>query len=56
MTKQAISPLRKKILAEAADSGRLVVPAHFRGPRREHIRASTSGYEPVFGIDLGESG
>jgi len=40
---------RKKILAEAADSGRLVVPAHFRGQRRAHVRAGSGGYEPVFG-------
>jgi len=40
---------RSKILAEAADSGRLVVPAHFRGQRRAHIRAASGGYELVFG-------
>jgi glyoxylase-like metal-dependent hydrolase (beta-lactamase superfamily II) len=39
---------RTKILAEAADSGRLVVPAHFRGPRCSHIRAHDGGYAPVF--------
>jgi len=43
------SETRKTIFAEAADSGRLVVPAHFRGPRRVHIRSNGSGYEPVFG-------
>lgn len=40
---------RENILAEAAESGRLVVPAHFRGQRHAHIRASSGGYEPVFG-------
>ena len=44
---------RKKILAEAADSGRLVVPAHFRGPRCAHIRANSRSYEPVFGHGQG---
>src|SRR3954469_3199212 len=35
------SETRKMIFAEAADSGRLLVPAHFRGPRRAHIRSSS---------------
>jgi glyoxylase-like metal-dependent hydrolase (beta-lactamase superfamily II) len=39
---------RATILAEAAESGRLVVPAHFRGGRCAHIRLHGSGYEPVF--------
>jgi glyoxylase-like metal-dependent hydrolase (beta-lactamase superfamily II) len=39
---------RTAILAEAADSVRLVVPAHFRGGRCAHIRPHGSGYEPVF--------
>jgi len=39
---------RAAILAEAADSGRLVVPAHFRGGRCVHIRPHRSGYKPVF--------
>jgi glyoxylase-like metal-dependent hydrolase (beta-lactamase superfamily II) len=43
------SETRRSIFAEAADSARLVVPAHFRGLRRAHIRSSSSGYEPVFG-------
>jgi glyoxylase-like metal-dependent hydrolase (beta-lactamase superfamily II) len=43
------SDTRKTILAEAADSGRLVVPAHFRGSRRAHVHSSGGGYEPVFG-------
>jgi glyoxylase-like metal-dependent hydrolase (beta-lactamase superfamily II) len=38
------------IFAEAADSGRLVVPAHFRGQRRVHIRSNGNGYEPVFDL------
>jgi glyoxylase-like metal-dependent hydrolase (beta-lactamase superfamily II) len=45
----AASETRKMILAEAADSGRLVVPAHFRGWRRARIRSSSSGYAPLFG-------
>ena len=44
---------RKKILAEAADSGRLVVPAHFRGSRCAHIRANRGSYEPVLGHGQG---
>jgi glyoxylase-like metal-dependent hydrolase (beta-lactamase superfamily II) len=43
------SETRKMIFAEAAETGRLLVPAHFRGRRRVHIRSSRSGYEPVFG-------
>ena len=39
---------RTNILAEAADSGRLVIPAHFRGSRCAHIRADGGGYAPVF--------
>ncbi|MHC2337040.1 MBL fold metallo-hydrolase [Bradyrhizobium sp. USDA 4454] len=39
---------RTNILAEAADSGRLVVPAHFRGARCAHIRRDGGGYAPVF--------
>jgi len=29
--------------------GRLVVPAHFRGRRRAHVRRVGSGFEPLFG-------
>jgi glyoxylase-like metal-dependent hydrolase (beta-lactamase superfamily II) len=47
------SETRKMMFAEAADSGRLVIPAHFRGPRRAHIRSTNSGYEPVFGAENG---
>jgi glyoxylase-like metal-dependent hydrolase (beta-lactamase superfamily II) len=39
---------RLKIFAEAADSGRLVVPAHFRGSRCACVRAHGSDFEPVF--------
>jgi len=39
---------RARILAEAAEMGRLVVPAHFRGGRCAHIRPHGGGYEPVF--------
>jgi len=39
---------RAAILAEAAESGRLVVPAHFRGGRCVHIRRHGSAYKPVF--------
>lgn len=44
---------RTKILAEAADSGRLVIPAHFRGSRCAHIRRDGNGYAPVFDIGHG---
>jgi glyoxylase-like metal-dependent hydrolase (beta-lactamase superfamily II) len=47
------SETRKTIFAEAAHSGRLVVPAHFRGPRGVHIRSSRGGYQPVFGTRHG---
>ena len=47
------SETRTSIFAEAADSDRLVVPAHFRGPRRARIRSRSSGYEPVFGAEDG---
>jgi glyoxylase-like metal-dependent hydrolase (beta-lactamase superfamily II) len=39
---------RATILAEAAESARLVVPAHFRGGRCVHIRRQGRGYKPVF--------
>ena len=42
------SRTRTAILAEAADSGRLLVPAHFRGGRCAHIRPHRNGYKPVF--------
>jgi glyoxylase-like metal-dependent hydrolase (beta-lactamase superfamily II) len=45
---QQASRTRSTILAEAVESGRLVVPAHFRGGRCAHIRPHGSGYEPVF--------
>jgi glyoxylase-like metal-dependent hydrolase (beta-lactamase superfamily II) len=47
------SRTRIAILAEAADSGRLVVPAHFRGARCAHIRPHGSGYKPVFDASRG---
>jgi glyoxylase-like metal-dependent hydrolase (beta-lactamase superfamily II) len=39
---------RRAILEEAIETGRLVVPAHFRGQRCAHIRRAGSGFEPVF--------
>ncbi|TPQ32478.1 MBL fold metallo-hydrolase [Bradyrhizobium guangdongense] len=46
---------RHKIFAEAADNGRLLVPAHFRGQRCAHIHAAGDSYEPVFDVRPGES-
>ena len=43
------SATRETIFAEAAESGRLVVPAHFRGARRVQIVSTSSGYAPVPG-------
>ena len=47
------SRTRRTILAEAAERGRLVVPAHFRGGRCAHIRTHGSDYTPVFDVSHG---
>ena len=39
---------RRTVLEEAVETGRLVVPAHFRGRRCAHIRRTGNGFEPVF--------
>jgi glyoxylase-like metal-dependent hydrolase (beta-lactamase superfamily II) len=39
---------RRHLLEEAAASGRLVVPGHFRGRRRAHVRAPGAGFTPTF--------
>ncbi|MGH6919858.1 MAG: MBL fold metallo-hydrolase [Geminicoccaceae bacterium] len=39
---------RRHLLEEAAASGRLVVPGHFRGRRRAYVRASGAGFTPIF--------
>lgn len=39
---------RQDLFAEAADGGRLLVPAHFRGPRCAHVRCTNGRFEPVF--------
>jgi hypothetical protein len=36
------------LLEEAAEEGRLVVPAHFRGPRYMHIQRTAIGFTPYF--------
>lgn len=36
------------MLEEACESGRLVIPAHFRGQRRAHVRRVGNAFEPVF--------
>jgi glyoxylase-like metal-dependent hydrolase (beta-lactamase superfamily II) len=43
---------RRTLLEDAAETNRLVVPAHFRGRRCAHVRCSSSaGFEPVFGCE-----
>ena len=39
---------RRALLEEASETGRLVVPAHFRGRRCARIRRAGSDFEPVF--------
>ena len=39
---------RRRLLEEAAASGRLIVPAHFRGPRRAHVEVNGVGFRPRF--------
>lgn len=39
---------RRALLEDAAETRRLVVPAHFRGGRCAHVRCVTGGFEPVF--------
>ena len=39
---------RRRLLEEAAESGRLIVPAHFRGRRRAHVEADGAGFRPRF--------
>ena len=39
---------RRTVLEEAAATGRLVIPAHFRGMRRAHVRAPANGFRPRF--------
>src|SRR5206468_3275730 len=38
---------RRALLEDAAESNRLVVPAHFRGYRCAHVRCTSTGFEPV---------
>ena len=40
--------VRRALLEEAAEEGRLVVPAHFRGTRCMHIRRTAAGFTPCF--------
>jgi glyoxylase-like metal-dependent hydrolase (beta-lactamase superfamily II) len=40
--------VRRALLEEAAEGGRLVVPAHFRGARCMHIRRTATGFTPCF--------
>ncbi len=39
---------RRTLLEDAAEANRLLIPAHFRGCRRAHIRRGSDGFEPVF--------
>jgi glyoxylase-like metal-dependent hydrolase (beta-lactamase superfamily II) len=40
--------VRRALLEEAAEEGRLVVPAHVRGTRRMHIQRTATGFTPCF--------
>jgi glyoxylase-like metal-dependent hydrolase (beta-lactamase superfamily II) len=40
--------VRRALLEEAAEEGRAVVPAHFRGTRYMHIRRTATGFTPSF--------
>jgi glyoxylase-like metal-dependent hydrolase (beta-lactamase superfamily II) len=42
---------RRNLLEEAAATGRLMVPAHFRGWRRAYVRETATGFAPIFGDD-----
>ncbi|MGA9868600.1 MAG: MBL fold metallo-hydrolase [Acetobacteraceae bacterium] len=44
----AAATTRRAILEEAAEKGRMVVPAHFRGRRCCQIRRHGGGFEPIF--------
>jgi glyoxylase-like metal-dependent hydrolase (beta-lactamase superfamily II) len=44
---------RRTLLEDAAETNRLVVPAHFRGHRCAHIRCGSAGFEPVFSCQPG---
>jgi glyoxylase-like metal-dependent hydrolase (beta-lactamase superfamily II) len=44
---------RQILFEEAAATGRLVVPAHFRGWRRAYVRESGTVFMPIFGDDPG---
>jgi glyoxylase-like metal-dependent hydrolase (beta-lactamase superfamily II) len=38
---------RRAVLEEASETNRLVVPAHFRGPRCTYVRYTSNKFEPV---------
>jgi hypothetical protein len=38
---------RRTVLEEASETNRLVVPAHFRGPRCTYVRYTSKKFEPV---------
>jgi glyoxylase-like metal-dependent hydrolase (beta-lactamase superfamily II) len=40
--------VRRALLEEAAEEGRAVVPAHFRGTRYMHIQRTATGFTPSF--------
>lgn len=39
---------RQILLEEAEATGRLMVPAHFRGRRRAYVRHTGAGFAPIF--------
>jgi glyoxylase-like metal-dependent hydrolase (beta-lactamase superfamily II) len=53
-TSSCIDPNRAaETLEEAAATGRVVVPAHFRGWRRAYVREFGPGFAPIFKDDPG---
>ncbi|WP_165982378.1 MBL fold metallo-hydrolase [Dankookia rubra] len=46
---------RRGLLEDAVEANRLLVPAHFRGHRRAHIRCNSAGFEPVFSCHPGQT-
>jgi glyoxylase-like metal-dependent hydrolase (beta-lactamase superfamily II) len=46
--RQAAAATRRAVLEEANESGRVVVPAHFRGRRFCRVRRQGAGFEPAF--------
>jgi glyoxylase-like metal-dependent hydrolase (beta-lactamase superfamily II) len=46
--RKAAAATRRAILEEASESGWVIAPAHFRGPRFCRVRRQRAGFEPAF--------